>query len=258
MTRCRQYHKRNLQSFLQNNLQHLALSGILVMTDELHAASGVVGCDIGGQKKTMDMEHSPSSFGALLRYYRQAARWTQKELAERDGIRSATWNAGPSTSHVRILSGCSLVGSNFPKSKKPIGAYEALLAERGISLVDRDAPLRFEALLQEMRLAGIQPRAANAVASFRAATASEMLAILPTSESRPQEAQAGKQISMPEHRSLDASASTGKRSFSEHPLPATHQEEQGINVFSHPWTLVTEALQSMLAEIGRASCRERV
>ncbi len=128
------------------------------------------------------------------------------------------------------------------------GAYEGLLAERGISLVDREAPLRFEALLQEMLQLGIQPRASNAVALFRSATASPTPTTVPAPASRPQGAQTGKQISLLEQRSLDVSTSTGKRSFSEHSPPAVPQAEQITSVSSHPWTLAAEALQSMLAD----------
>lgn len=107
--------------------------------------------------------------------------------------------------------------------------------------------MRFEALLQEMLQLGIQPRASNAVALFRSATASPTPTAVPAPASRPQGAQTGKQISLLEQRSLDVSTSTGKRSFSEHFPPAVPQAEQITSVSSHPWTLAAEVLQSMVA-----------
>lgn len=125
-------------------------------------------------------------------------------------------------------------------------AYEGLLAERGISLVDRDAPIRFEALLQEMRQLGIQPRASNAVMVFRAASGMPAL-----KSSKQSIIQTRNQIDVSQHHKypslVDKSTDANKRSLIAQSQQAERVTDQGTAVSSQPRTSAAEALQAMLA-----------
>ena len=125
-------------------------------------------------------------------------------------------------------------------------AFEGLLAERGISLVDREAPLRFAALLQEMRQAGIQPRASNAVALFRTATG---MPALESGKVLPQ--QTRNQIASHQREQypslVGATGKARERSLSRYAQHSEGVTNQATAIPSQPRTSAADALQSMLA-----------
>ena len=134
-----------------------------------------------------------------------------------------------------------------PEEQALFAAYEELLTERGISLVDREAPIHLEAVLGEMRKLSISPRASNAVALFRV-RATRLPAL---NSGAPPVDRPDKQISSlvgEQQRPLATAPSTASKHQRTPPsTPAEKHQEQRTAASTPQRSSAAAALQSMLA-----------